>query len=293
MIETKLTFSIDIGDVLDIDFSPNGDLVSLQGYGKRQVVCFPDRIVELPAIWANPSYPHMRSLGGDRWLFVDTHADVIGDNALVVNEAGKLISQFHLGAGVLDVCNTAGNIAASYHIDAAYEFGFNPDPLAAVGVAIFNQNGRIIACLNHDLERLGFRAENIQCMVPRESGELLIVPDTLSGPDVELQSPLVFYDWRMGHVRWEENEFTQPIAVSSRGKNLYIYSPADSEENLLQTDLNGRNHRTLGFHKNIYRGLSGGRFISQISPTEYLVLEAATELQKSPEPATTLLLRQP
>jgi hypothetical protein len=294
MHETTLKFAIDIGDVLDVDFSFDGDIVSLQGYGKRHILCFPDRTVELPATWQAPTYPHLRAISPNRWLLVDTHVDISGDNAFVIDDRGNLISRFHVGAGVLDVCETAGMMAFGYHIDAAYEFGFAADPLAALGVAVFDQNGRIIACLNHDLEKIGLRAENIQCMVARESGELLIVADTLVGPDIEMQSPLIFYDWRMGHVRWEQNDLAQPIAVSAKGKDLFIYSPSDSEENLIRTDVTGRLHRSLGFHKNIFRGLKNGRFLAQSSPIEYVVLETSKmEIQVPTAPAAPLILRKP
>lgn len=280
MKETKLPFKIDIGDILDVDFMPDGTLISLQGFGSRQIFKLGEKFVELPETWSTPQYPHLRALTKNRFLLIDTHHNVAGQNALIINEHGKTISRFHVGAGVVDASATAGLVAVAYHADAAFEFGFEADSLSALGVAIFDLNGQMIACLNHELERTGFRAENIQCMVTRESGELVIIPDLLIGPDGELQSPILFYDWRMARVRWEDTGLTQPLALSAKGSNLYIYSPQEADENIIETDLTGGRQKTMGFFKSLYRGLSGGRFLGQLTPTEYQLFEAGTDTGK-------------
>ncbi len=274
MRETLLSFPIDIGEVLDVDIRPDGGLISIQGFGKRQVLMRPTGPAELPSAWPASEFPHVRSIGSERVLLIDTNSDQVkGENAFLITETGRLEHRFHVGAGVIDVVCAAGTLAIAYHPDAAHEYGIETGPTAAMGIAIFDLNGRMLATLNHDLEREGWSATNIQCLCARESGELVFVPEFLKGPKTELDSPIVFYDWRTGSVRVEESRHSRPLAVSSRGSSLLIYSPENSEDELALCDIKGRQLKSLGFYGQIFRGLPGGRFLAQVSGTQYRLLE--------------------
>lgn len=278
MNETLLSFPIDIGEVLDVDFRPDGSTISIQGFGKRQILMRPEGPVELPSAWPAAEYPHLRWIGSGRALLIDTNSDQVkGDNAYVMTETGRLDHRFHVGAGVIDAIPVGGVIAVAYHPDAAHEHGIETGPMAATGMAIFDFNGRMLATLNHDLEREGWTASNIQCLTARESGEIVFVPEFLKGPKTELDSPIVFYDWRTGQVWIEESRHSRPLAISALGSSLLIYSPETSEDELILCDLKGRPRKTLGFHPQIFRGIPGGKFIAQISGAQYRLLEKRPE----------------
>ncbi len=311
MTETKLSFSIDIGDVLDVDFRADGSLISLQGFDQRQVIVFEPansvqtletskcektrleklkahrslvpKPIELPSYWSSPEYPHFRFLKRDRLLLIDNSSeDVYEQNALIVSESGSILSRFHVGAGIVEACPTGGALAVAYHCEAAYEFGHVMGEAAAAGVAVFDLNGQMIASLNSDLEEDGWHLENIQCMVARESGELLLIPEFLHGPQDELNSPIVFYDWRSGKIRIEESHYPRPLAISSRGSSLLIYAPETSEDEVVKCDLRGDRLASLGFIQNIYRGLPGGKFLSQLTGIEYRLFDLEPETRKIP-----------
>lgn len=274
MIETLLSFPIDIGEVLDVDFRPDGGHISVQGFGTRQVLVRPEGPAELPPEWTAADFPHLRSIGSGRLLLIDTNSEhVKGENAFLLTETGRLEHRFHVGAGVIDVVRAAEALAVAYHPDAAHEYGIETGPMAATGIAIFDRNGRMLATLNHDLEREGWTATNIQCMCARESGELVFIPEFLKGPKNELDSPIVFYDWRTGAVRVEDSRHSRPLAISSRDTSLLVYSSENSEDELTLCDLKGRQVKSLGFHGQIFRGLAGGRFLAQLSGTQYRLLE--------------------
>ncbi len=317
MTETKLSFSIDIGDVLDVDFRADGSLISLQGFDRRQVIVFepsppapaeesvgrektrieklkahrslPPKPIELPNFWSSPEYPHFRYLKRDRLLVIDNSSqDVYEQNALVMSESGNLISRFHVGAGVVEVCPTGGGVAVAYHCEAAYEFGHTMGEAAAAGVAVYDLNGQMIASLNSDLEEDGWHLENIQCMIARESGELILIPEFLYGPQDGLNSPIIFYDWRSGKIRIEESRYPRPLAVSSRGSTLLVYAPETSEDEIVKCDLHGDRLASLGHIQNIYRGLSGGKFLSQLSGIEYRLFDFDLEPETRKLPAAPI-----
>lgn len=280
---TLLSFSLDIGEVLDVDFrltegsraAAFGDEhLSIQGFGKRQILMGPLGPAELPKAWPASEFPHLRSIGSGRLLLIDTSsAHVKDDNAFLLTESGRLEARFHVGAGVIDVVPTAGAVAVAYHPDAAHEYGLETGPMAATSIAVFDINGRVLATLNHDLERMGWSASNVQCMTARESGELVFIPEFLKTPKAEFDSPIVFYNWRTGHAHVEESSVLRPLAISSRDSSLMIYSPETSEDELLICDLHGRKVKSLGFHPQIFRGLLNGKFLSQVSGTQYRILD--------------------
>lgn len=294
MNETLLSFPIDIGEVLDVDFRPDGGLLSVQGFGTRQVLVCPEGPAELPAQWPAAEFPHLRSIGNNRALLLDTNSDQVkGENAFILTETGRLEHRFHVGAGVIDVTLAAGVLAVAYHPDAAHEYGIETGPMAATGIAIFDPSGRMLATLNHDLEREGWSATNIQCLTARESGEIIFVPEFLKGPKTELDSPVVFYDWRTGQVRVEEVQLARPLAISSRGSHLLIYSPENSEDELILCDMKGRQVQSLGFFQQVFRGLPGGRFLAQVSGTQYRLIEMKQEPSARAEDSSGIFARHP
>lgn len=299
MTETILSFSIDIGDVLDVDIRPDGSLISIDGFGRRQVISIGERHIELPSAWPTPELPHLRCMGLEQILLIDTSSDQVnGENAFVIDMTGQIVSRFHLGAGVIDACYLPGSganvaIAAAFHVDAAHEFDLEVGATAQAGVLVVDTTGRPIANLNSDLRQEGWSAQNIQCLVARESGELVLIPDVLQGPREELHSPLVFYDWRSGRIRIEESEVSWPLAISSKGSTLFMYSPEESEDALLACDLHGQMRKNHGFYKHVYRGLPGGRFLAQLSGTEYNLLTTEGEPSAAHKQPLVRLARHP
>lgn len=282
--------------------TPIGDdlVAAIEGHGQRQVLVIGQErwlISEpspnhAPDDWRNPEFPHLRFLNNDQLLLVDTSPRLDSTpNAWIVDLKAQPIANFDLGTGVMDLVTFPKWIAAAYHPEAAFAQGFDQYPLAQGSINIYDHLGHFQFSVDSVLQEAGWRMDPAVCIAAHANDELLFIPETLYENDEPIEYPIASINLRTRRFRYWESPFLEPMAVSSmnsighgnNGGAIFLYSPEDYEDQLISYDLHSKRVTYLGNYPNIYRGLTKGRFISQLTSAIYAVVAA-------PQPETPALV---
>jgi hypothetical protein len=284
----EFPFGISIGSVCDLDFTPSGSPISIQGTSHLQVLIWDQKRVELPAQWTNPDFPFVRALPDGRALIVDTGFNAgLRPNAWVLSADGKIESNFEIGSAAVEIAALWGLIAVAYHPISAKAHGHTVQPLQKAGIAFYDLSGRLVMGLNQELARLDVTVENVRCMTALSRSQLLFAPERLIVRGTDVENPIVLFDVATRRPQIFSGPHPRPEAVTMADGLIHLASLEGWEDQLITFDPETKISHHRGEFLGIFRGLEGGAFLSQLSSSDYVVIvPEAVELVS--EPVTTL-----
>jgi hypothetical protein len=240
-------FPIEIGSVCDLDFTPNGTPLTIQGSTSHQVV-----------LW-----------GHDRFALPDAGR---AKNAWVMNSKGGVDSHFEIGSAAVEIAGLWGLIAVAYHPISAKAHGHTIQPLQRTGIAFFDSQGRLVMGFNQEAAKIGVNIENVRCMTALSRSQLLFIPErlTIHGKDVE--NPVVLFDCATRRPRIFSVPYARAEAVSMADGYIHLASPEGWEDQIITFDAETKISQHRGEFLGIFRGLEGGAFLAQLSAADYAVV---------------------
>jgi len=267
-------FPIEIGSVCDLDFIPNGTPISIQGHESHQVLMWGNQRISLPESWSAPEFPIVRYLPNGRALLVDTSFRAARrENAWIVNSIGKVEAHFELGSAAVEISALWGLIAVAFHPISAKANGHQIQPLQRTGIAFFDHSGRIIMGLNQEIAQVGVQVENIRCMTPVSRSQVLFVPERLTVHGKEIENPVCLFDCATRRPKVFSAPFARSEAVAMAQGLLHLASPEGWEDQIITFDPGTEISQHRGEFLGIFRGLEGGGFLSQLSSSDYAMIQ--------------------
>lgn len=269
----EFPFGISIGTVCDLDFSPSGCQLSIQGGPRRQVLIRDGERLELPSGWSNPDFPFVRSLPGQRILVVDTSfAAGTKANAWVLGPDASVQSHFEIGSAAVEIAVVGGLIAVAYHPISAKAHGHTIQPLQRTGIAFYSLTGRFVLGLNQELARFEMSCDNIRCMTAISATEIIFAPERLSVRGQDVENPICVYDLASRRPTLYSAPSPRPEALSMDGGLIHLASLEGWEDQIITFDPATKISQHRGEFLGIFRGLEGGAFLSQLSSSDYVVM---------------------
>jgi hypothetical protein len=266
-------FPIEIGSVCDLDFTPNGTPLTIQGSSARQVVLWGhDRLV-LPETWSAPEFPFIRYLPDGRILLADTSYDAgRSKNAWVMNSKGGTDSHFEIGSAAVEIAGLWGLIAVAYHPISAKAHGHTIQPLQRTGIAFFDSQGRLVMGFNQEAAKVGVSIDNVRCMTALSRSQLLFIPERLSIHGKDVENPVVLFDCATRRPKVFSVPYARAEAVSMADGLIHLASPEGWEDQIITFDAETKISQHRGEFLGIFRGLEGGAFLAQLSAADYAVV---------------------
>jgi hypothetical protein len=266
-------FPIEIGSVCDVDFTPNGSALSVQGSASQQVLIWGSRRLPLPEGWSSPEFPFIRHLPDGRALLVDTgYYASRRKNAWILNSQGQTDAHFEIGAAAVEVAALWGMVAVAYHPISAKAFGHRVQPLQRAGIAFYDLNGRLIMGFNQEVAKYGVSIENVRCMTALSRSRLLFVPERLTLRGSEVENPVVYFDCATRRPRFFSAPYPRAEAITMADGLIQIASPEGWEDQIITFDAETKISQHRGEFLGIFRGLEGGAFLAQLTSADYAVV---------------------
>ena len=266
-------FPIEIGSVCDLDFLPNGEPITIQGYESRQILASGSRTLPMPEGWSSPEFPFIRYLPDGRILIVDTSFHLAnGRNAWILDQRGKVDAHFESASAAVEIAGLWGLIAVAYHPLSARAHGHQIQPIQRAAIAFFDLKGRLVMGFNQEAAAVGVHAENIRCMTALSRSQLLFVPERLTVHGEEIENPLVVFDCASRRPRIYSAPFGKAEAVSMVDGLIHLASPEGWEDQIITFDADTKISQHRGEFLGIFRGIEGGGFLAQISSADYAVV---------------------
>jgi hypothetical protein len=182
-------------------------------------------------------------------------------------------ASFDIGSAVVDVLPLWKMIAVAHHPSSARQNGHLVEPAQRSGIAFYDLQGRLLMGLNHELQAHGLSIDNVRCATRISKTEMILIPERLSVAGQEAKNPALVFDTATRRLE----TFSLPVAGSEAvcwsGRWLHLASPFGYEDQIVTVDLVTRTSRPRGEFAGIFRGLDGGAFIAQFSPSHYVVVE--------------------
>ena len=269
----EFPFGISIGAVCDLDFTPNGSPISIQGTTNYQVLIWNDQRVALPEPWSSPDFPFVRALPDGRALIVDTGFEAgLRANAWIMKPNGQVDANFEIGSAAVEIAALWGLIAVAYHPISAKAHGHTVQPLQKAGIAFYDLQGRFVMGLNQELAKLGVTVENVRCMTALSRSQLLFAPEKLVVKGEEVLNPIVLFDCATRRPTVYSGPHPRPEAVTMVDGLLHFASVEGWEDQIITFDPETKISQHRGEFLGIFRGLEGGAFLSQLSSSDYVVI---------------------
>ena len=272
----EFPFGIEIGTVADLDFTPSGSPISIQGTVNHQVLLWNQSRFALPPEWSNPDFPFVRALPDGRALVVDTGFEAgKGKNAWILRQNGTQAAvdvYFEIGAAPVEIVPLWGMIAVAFHPISAKAHGHPVLPIQKTGVAFFDLQGRLMMGFNQEASKLGVACENVRCLTPLSRSQLLFAPEKLTVHGKEIENPLVLFDCALRRPTVYSAPYPRPEAVSMEHGIIHLASPEGWEDQIITFDPEKKISQHRGEFLGIFRGLEGGAFLSQLSNSDYVVV---------------------
>jgi hypothetical protein len=269
----EFPFPIEIGSVCDVDFTPDGRTVSIQGSGSRQLLLWDDQPIALPEQWSQPETPFLRNLPDGRVLIVDTGFEAgRGKNAWIINRRGTIDSHFEIGAAPVEISCLWGLIAVAYHPMSAKALGHPVMPLQRTGVAFFDYQGRTVMGFNQEAAAVDVTIENVRCMTALSRSQIIFVPERLTLKGREIENPVVVFDCATRRPTLYSAPFPRAEAVTMADGLIHLASPEGWEDQIITFDAETKISQHRGEFLGIFRGLEGGAFLAQLSSADYAVI---------------------
>lgn len=266
-------FPIEIGSVCDLDFSPGGTPLTIQGTFNQQVLIRGEQRLPLPADWSSPEFPFVRLLPDGRILIVDSgYLAARRKNAWILDHHAKALSNFEIGSGAVEVAGLWGLIAVAYHPASAKAHGLQVQPLQRTGVAFFDLSGRLVMGFNQEAATVGVCVENVRCMTALSRSQLLFVPERLTVHGKEVTNPVVLFDCASRRPRIFSAPYPRAEAIAMGDGYIHLASPEGWEDQIITFDPERKISQHRGEFLGIYRGLEGGAFLAQLSAADYSVI---------------------
>lgn len=266
-------FPIEIGSVCDLDFTPDGTPLTVQGSESHQVLMWGHERLSLPEEWLSPEFPFIRYLPDGRALVVDTSFRAARrQNAWILNSRGRLESHFEIGSAAVEIAGLWGLIAVAYHPISAKAHGHTIQPLQRTGVAFFDATGRLVMGFNQEAAKFGVSCENVRCMTALSRSQLLFVPERATVQGREIENPVVLFDCATRRPKVYSAPFPRAEAVSMSDGLIHLASPEGWEDQIITFDEASKISQHRGEFLGIFRGLEGGAFLAQLSAADYAVV---------------------
>lgn len=268
-----IPFPIEIGSVIDLDFTPNGIPLTLQGSGNHQVLMWGDERHTLPETWLSPDSPFIRYLPDGRVLVTDSSPKAANcKNAWILNSRGQVESHFELGSAAVEIAGLWGLIAVAYHPLSAKAYGLQVQPLQRTAIAFFDLSGRLVMGFNQEAANVGVCAENVRCMTALSRSQLLFVPERLTVQGQEVENPIVLFDCATRLPRVYSAPYGQAEAVTMNEGLIHLASPEGWEDQIITFDPETKISQHRGEFLGIFRGLEKGGFLAQLSASDYAII---------------------
>ncbi len=290
----EFPFPIEIGLVYDLDFTSDGIPVSIQGSSNHQVLMWGDQSLNLPNAWSSPDFPFVRCLPDGRVLVVDTGWEAARrKNAWILNIRGKtsaglqacgrvdrptslraeVDANFDLGSAAVEIVCLWGLIAVAYHPISAQAIGHQIQPVQRTAVAFFDPRGRLVMGFNQESASCEVLAENVRCMTALSRSQILFSPESLFVEGQSVENPLVLFDCASPkRPILFSAPYPRPEALASDGGLIHMASPEGWEDQIITFDPTRKISQHRGDFLGIFRGLTGGAFLAQLSTSEYAMI---------------------
>ncbi len=276
----EFPFGLEIGNVVDVDFTFSGAPVSIQGTPNHQVLMWNQQRYALPPAWSNPDFPFVRSLHDGRVLVVDTNFEAgKGKNAWILRLNGSELAvdtHFEIGAAVVEIVALWGLIAVAFHPISAKAHGHPILPVQKTGVAFYDLQGRLVMGFNQEASRLGVICENVRCLTALSRTQIMFAPEKLSVDGDEVENPIVLFDCASRRPTLYSAPYPRPEAISMADGLIHLASPETWEDQIITFDPEKKISQHRGEFLGIFRGLEGGAFLSQLSNSDYVVVVPET-----------------
>ena len=266
--------------ILDVDASPLGTIAATLEMSRGRVyvsnglpgaTSLFSRQIPLPIAGANLEKAHVRALDSGASLIFDS-LPLTNENAWLVGSDGQLLETLELG-GALDAMAVPGGFAVGFHPGGAENNGVSVSPMAETsGIAFFDLTGEPSFSLNDRLRSQRLEVHNVLAMAPFGPTGVIFVPESLWQGERVRDCPLVIYDWKSDEVRWWASPLLDPLAVSGRGSDAFIFSPIGFDGQILRLDLESLQIRPVGACPQIERGLDQGLFLAHIKDSIFSIV---------------------
>jgi len=278
----EFPFQIEIGSVADLDFTPDGRTISIQGSGNHQVLLWDGERIDLPEAWSSPETPVVRHLPDGRVLIVDTGFQAgRGKNAWILTRRGTIDAHFEIGAAAVEIACLWGLIAVAYHPVSAKALGYPVQPVQRAGIAFFDFHGKLIMGFNQEAAAVDVSIENVRCMTALSRSQIIFVPERLTLNGRDIVNPVVLFDCATRRPTIYSAPFPRAEAVTMADGLIQLASPEGWEDQIITFDAETKISQHRGEFLGIFRGLEGGAFLAQLSSADYAVI-VPERLQEAP-----------